>query len=171
MPGALREVAALDRERLAHVDRSLPSPLERATRRLLGPTAALVFDKDARLTRRRHPSPYALGPLAVIVSWLLLLGDGTVGWSIGVVGALAAYAALMAIRATAPPIELARLTATLPLAPAEVGRAKLAAAALRDATWVGLAGVPLAVRRPEPLVIAVVAVAALAPLVVAARRG
>jgi hypothetical protein len=172
MPGALREVAALDRERLAHVDRSTPSHLERAWARLTlrAPGAALVFDKDARLGRRRYPSPYFLGPLGVVVSWLLLLGgDDTRGWSLALVTGLAAYAALMARRALVPPIELPRLGPTLAIAPAEADRAKRAAAALRAVTWIGMAGGPLVVAQPGPLVIGWVAAAAVIPLVAAGR--
>jgi hypothetical protein len=171
MPGALREVSALDRERLAHVDRSTPSPLERAWARLAlrTPGAARVFAKDAALTRRRHPSPYALGPLAVVAAWLLpLAGEGGRGWAIGLVGALGAYAALIARRGLAPPIELPALGATLPIAPSDLAAAKRAAAVLRVVTWVGLAGTPLLVARPGVGLAAWIAVAGGAAIVAAA---
>jgi hypothetical protein len=121
MPGALHEVAALDRERLAHVDRSQPSPLERAWASLWlrARGARLVFDKDARLSRRRYPSPYAIGPLGVLICWGLCAGGAAaLTWGVALTSGLAAYAALMA---------------------------KRAAAALRTLTWVALAGAPMAV--------------------------
>jgi hypothetical protein len=154
MPAALREVSALDQERLAHVDRSKASPLERAWfAALLGPRARRLADKDARLTRRRFPSPYFLGPLGVAVLWILAFtgGASALPWAGVILFALALYAVIMARRLLSPPVELPRLLRTLPIAPSEAGSAKRAAALLRALTWLVVGGVPFAIRSPEPL--------------------
>jgi hypothetical protein len=154
MPAALREVSALDQVRLAHVDRSTASVLERGWfRALLGPRARHLADKDARLTRRRYPSPYFLGPLGVIVLWIIAAtgGASSLPWAGAILFGLAFYAALVARRLVVAPVELPRLLRTLPLHASEVFSAKRAAVLLRALTWPVLGGVPFALRSPDPL--------------------
>ncbi|HEU5057519.1 MAG TPA: hypothetical protein VFU21_13385, partial [Kofleriaceae bacterium] len=84
IPAALREVSALDQERLAHIDRVGPSRLERASFRLLPSAGArLVARKDSSLTRRRFPSPYFIAPTGTAVLWLMawLGGARVVPWA------------------------------------------------------------------------------------------
>ncbi|HKE20123.1 MAG TPA: hypothetical protein VKB80_34855 [Kofleriaceae bacterium] len=175
MPAALREVSALDQVRLAHVDLSRASRLERGWFAALSPRARHLADKDARLTRRRYPSPYFLGPIGVLVLWILAAtgGDGALTWAGAILLGLAAYAVIIARRLVAPPVELPRLLRALPVAPAEVATAKRAAVLLRAVTWTALGGAPFALRSPEPLaawVIVVIATAiAAAGGIVAAR--
>jgi hypothetical protein len=166
MPAALREVAALDRERLAHVDRSTPSLLERSWSRLMvrDHRARLVAGKDAALLRRRHPAPYFIGPVTVIGLWIAAAsgGAGAQAGELSVLAALAAYAALMARRSLEAPTEIPRLLATLPLSSSSAASAKRALAGLRALSWVGLAGAGLMVFHSG--VVVVVAVAVLAVL-------
>jgi hypothetical protein len=147
LPAALREVSALDQVRLAHVDRSRASRLERAWfGALLGERARRLADKDARLARRRYPSPYFLGPAGVAVLWIIAFtgGGGALSWAGAVLFGLAAYAVVMARRLVAPPVELPRLLSTLPIAPAEAAAGKRAPVLLRALTWTVLGGVPFA---------------------------
>jgi len=154
MPAALREVSALDQVRLAHVDRSTASKLERAWfGALLGPRARHLADKDARLTRRRYPSPYFLGPLGVLVLWIIAAtGSATsLPWAGAILFGIAFYAALVARRLVVAPVEIPRLLRTLPIEASEVFSAKRAAVLLRAITWPVLGGVPLALRSPDPV--------------------
>ncbi len=161
----LRDVSALDRQRLATLEILEPTALERAVARLIaspsfagarstpegsaelidsappsaalrGPAqpalaigdAALVYRKDARLMRRRYPMAYALGALAFLV--LVIVGlarpADPVPWLVAVLAGAAMYGATLAVRLRRPPIEIPRLAATLPIAPAALARAKLA---------------------------------------------
>jgi hypothetical protein len=153
LPAALREVSALDQVRLAHVDRSTASRLERLWFALLPPRPRRLADKDARLARRRFPSPYFLGPLGVLVLWIMAAAGGadSISWAGVVLFGLAAYAVLMARRLVSPPIELPRLLPPLPLSPGEVARAKRAPVLLRALVWSAVGGVPFALVSPEPL--------------------
>src|SRR5262249_5878433 len=98
-----------------------------AIARLLG-EAALPYDKDARLMRRRFPMAFALGGLVFMV--LVIVGlarpaDPTPWLTVAIAGA-AAYGIVLAGRLQRPPIELHRLSATLPLGASARARAKLA---------------------------------------------
>jgi len=154
LPAALREVSALDQVQFAHVERSPASRLERAWfRALLTAQAQRLADKDARLARRRFPTPHLLGPLGVVVLWILAAAGraGALPWAGVVLFGLAAYAVVMARRLVAPPIELGRLVRTLPLSPGDVRAAKRAPILLRALTWTAVGGVPFAAVWPEPL--------------------
>jgi hypothetical protein len=154
LPAALREVSALDQVRLAHVERSTASRIERAWfRALMRPRPRHLADKDARLARRRFPSPYFLGPLGVIVLWIMAAtrGASALPWAGVVLFGLAAYAVLMARRLVSPPVELSRLTRSLPFTPEDVRAAKRAPVLLRALTWTVVGGAPFAATSPEPL--------------------
>ncbi|HTE53591.1 MAG TPA: hypothetical protein VK698_22200 [Kofleriaceae bacterium] len=171
LPAALREVSALDQVRLAHVDLSTASRLERLWfRALLAARPGRLADKDARLSRRRYPSPYFLGPLGAAILWILAAtgGEGALPWAGVILFGLAAYAVLMARRLVAPPIELARLIGALPLSPADVRAAKRAPVLLRALTWTAVGGVPFALGSTEPLAAWLLVVGA---LLVAAAGG
>jgi hypothetical protein len=167
-------VAALDQERLAHIDRSTASPLERGWSALVAraPGARLVFDKDARLSRRRYPIPYFVGVVGVLVLWgIAAFGSaGSLGWAYALLGGLAAYAVVMARRLEVPPIEHPAFLATLAIAPGEVAAGKRAAVALRVLVTCVLGGAPLVARAADPLeTAAVVAAVSAAALVVGLR--
>ena len=78
--------------------------------------------------RRRYPMAYALGALAFLV--LVIVGlarpADPVPWLVAVLAGAAMYGATLAVRLRRPPIEIPRLAATLPIAPAALARAKLA---------------------------------------------
>ncbi len=169
IPAALREVSALDQERLAHIDRVGPSRLERAWFRTLRSAGArLVAGKDATLTRRRFPSPYFIAPTGTAVLWLMawLGGDRVVPWASVVLFGMAVYAVLMARRLVAPPVEIPRLIATLAIGPADARAAKRAAVVLRALVWIAPGGVPLAIAFPAAWIVvaAALGVAALGAL-------
>lgn len=123
----LRDVSALDRQRLATLEIRPPTAIERFVASLLG-EAALPYRKDARLMRRRYPMAFALGALAFIV--LVIVGlarpaDPT-PWLVGVLTGAGMYAIALAGRLFRPPIELPRLAATLPITRGARTRAKVA---------------------------------------------
>jgi hypothetical protein len=123
----LRDVSALDRQRLAHLEIRPPTAIERLVAGMLG-EAALPYRKDARLMRRRYPMAFALGALCFIV--LVIVGlaqpaDPT-PWLVAVLAGTGMYAVALAGRLFRPPIELPRLAATLPISHAARTRAKVA---------------------------------------------
>lgn len=123
----LRDVSALDRQRLATLEILQPTTLERAVARMVG-DAGLVYRKDARLMRRRYPMAFALGALAFLV--LVIVGlarpADPMPWLVAVLTGSAIYALALAGRLRRPPIEIPRLAATLPISTAAIARAKLA---------------------------------------------
>jgi hypothetical protein len=127
MSRILRDVSALDRQRLATLEIKPPTPLERLIARLLG-DAALLYEKDARLMRRRFPMAFALGAIAFAVLAIvgLVRPDDPTPWLAVAIGGAASYGIALARRLHRPPIELARLSATLPLTDRARARAKLA---------------------------------------------
>jgi len=127
MPTILRDVSALDRQRLATLEIRPPTALERAIATLLG-AAGLPYRKDARLMRRRYPMAFALGALVFLVLAIIGLArpTGATPWLAATLGGAVLYAGALAARLTRPPIELPRLSATLPITAAARRRAKLA---------------------------------------------
>lgn len=123
----LRDVSALDRQRLATLEIRGPTAIERAIASTLG-EAGLIYRKDARLMRRRYPMAFALGALCFIV--LVIIGlsrpSDPMPWLVAVVAGAAMYAFALAGRLFRPPIELPRLAATLPIPTAARTRAKVA---------------------------------------------
>ena len=155
MPGALREVVALDQERLAHVDLVGPSRIERlvAGRLLAGPDGAgAVFSKDARLLRRRFPLPFFFGTIGlaslVIVGWRA--SADALMWAAAIAAGLGVYGAVMARRQVSPPTEHPRFLRSLPVGVRGAARAKRA----RVIAWVACYLVPGAAvviaRAPAP---------------------
>lgn len=125
MATILRDVSALDRQRLASLEIHPPTAIERAVASLLG-EAALPYRKDARLMRRRYPMAFALGAVAFIVLVILGLSRAQLPWIVAVAGAAVLYAGALAGRLARPPIELPRLSSTLPIHAAALRRARLA---------------------------------------------
>jgi hypothetical protein len=125
---ALREVAALDRQRLAHLEIHPPRGLEVVAMRVVGPRAGLVYGRYARLMRRRYPMAWALGLLAWVVAIGIAIGkpDDAVVWAIGVAAFTGGYVIALGGRLGRAPIELPRLAAQLPIAPAAFERARIA---------------------------------------------
>jgi hypothetical protein len=127
MGDILRDVSALDRQQLATLEIREPTALERTIARMLG-DAGLPYRKDARLMRRRYPMAFALGALcfAVLVIVGLSRPADPTPWLVVVIGGAALYAIALARRLARPPIELARLSATLPISAEARTRAKVA---------------------------------------------
>ena len=123
----LRDVSAPHRPRPARLDLHPPRASERAAANLLG-DGALPYRKDARLMRRRYPMAFALGALAFVV--LVVIGlsrpDDPWPWFVATLAGAALYAVALAGRLRRPPIELRRLSSTLPISAAARARAKLA---------------------------------------------
>jgi hypothetical protein len=124
---ATREVSALDRVRLAHVELDRARGLERAVVRLAG-RARPIAEKDVALSRRRHPAYYLLVAAAVIAMWIVAFAvdePARARWTLWLALGIVAYAGILAWRLRRPPIEQPRLLATLPFAPGAPERAKL----------------------------------------------
>ncbi len=127
MPLAVREVAALDVQRLAHLEIHRPTALERLIAARLSPGAALVHGKDARLLRRRFPMALVVGALLTMALWIVAAAapDPAAPWVAALLGGFVGYGVAMARRLTTRPIELPYVR-TLPVAAAEVVAAKRA---------------------------------------------
>ncbi len=152
LPRAMREVAALDRQILAHLEIQPITGLERVVRDRLAADAAIAFDRMARLIRRRYPL-FALAGAAGAVALLGLgLGrpSGVEPWLAVVAGALAAVAATLAHATGRPPIELPRATALLPIAPTAIATARRALVGLWLAVWLAPAVVVAIAASPTP---------------------
>ncbi len=123
----LRDISALDRQRLATLEIRPPTAIERGIAGLLG-DGALPYRKDARLVRRRYPMAFALGALAFLVLVIVAISQPADPgpWLTATIAGAAAYGVLLAGRLPRPPIELPRLSAALPITAAARGRAKLA---------------------------------------------
>lgn len=123
----LRDVSALDRQRLATLEIRPPTGLEKVIASLIG-DAALAYSKDARLMRRRYPMAFALGALAFLV--LVIIGfkqpADPMPWLVATLAAMTAYGLAVGGRLHRPPIELIRLSQSLPISTAARRRAKLA---------------------------------------------
>lgn len=148
----LRDVSALDRQRLATLEIKPPTAIERGIGRLVG-AGALPYSKDARLMRRRFPMAYALGALAFLV--LVIVGisqpDDPGPWLTATLAGAAVYGIALAGRLQRLPIEHARLSATLPIEAAARRRAKLAWLAGWWTIFVAAPGVFAAVRQVDPV--------------------
>jgi hypothetical protein len=147
MGDILRDVSALDRQQLATLEIREPTALERTIARLLG-DAGLPYRKDARLMRRRYPMAFALGALvfAVLVIVGLARPADPTPWLVVAIGGAALYAIVLARRLYHPPIELLRLSATLPISAEARTRAKVAWVAAWAIVFVVVPSVFAAVR-------------------------
>lgn len=154
MADALREVVALDQERLAHVDLVGPSRIERlvAGGVLGGGGAGAVFEKDARLLRRRFPLPFFFGTVGlvslVIVGWRA--PADALMWAAAIAAGLGVYGAVMARRLVSPPTEHPRFLRSLPVGVAGAARAKRARVILWVACYVVPGAAVVVARAPAP---------------------
>jgi hypothetical protein len=153
MGRVLRDVSALDRQRLAPLEVKPLTAIERAIAGMLG-EATLAYEKDARLMRRRFPMAFALGAIAfgVLVIVGLARPDDPTPWLTIAIAGTASYGAVLATRLRRPPIELARLSATLPLSARARARAKLAWLLGWWTVFVVAPAVFAALRQTEPTV-------------------
>lgn len=155
MPAALREVSALDRERLAHVERVGPSALERAWGRVAarGAGGRRVYDKDATLLRRRYPMVYVASAVGILALWVVAAArpDGHDTWAAGIMAALGVYAFAVGRRLWRPPVEIPRFLRSLAVAPGAARAAKRAAASLRVIGPALFGAAPAVARAEDPL--------------------
>jgi hypothetical protein len=86
-------------------------------------------------------------------------GPRVLPWASVVLFGLSVYAVLMARRLVTPPVEIPRLLATLPVAPADARAAKRSAVLLRALVWIPPGAVPLALAFPAAWAIAAAALA------------
>jgi len=147
----LRDVSALDRQRLATLEIRPPTGLESLLAKLAGADGALVYAKDARLVRRRYPMAFALGALAFLV--LAIVGiarpSDPTPWLTAIIAGGAIYGVVLAGRLYRPPIELRRLSSTLPLG--NPARAKLVWLVGWWAIFVAAPAVFAALRQADPV--------------------
>ena len=108
MSVALREVAALDRQRLAHLEVHPPRGLEALVARSLCRQASLVYDRTSRLMRRRYPMAWVLGFLAYLTAVPLAIWSppSAATWALGLSIATGAYSLSLSPRLHRPPIDL-----------------------------------------------------------------
>jgi hypothetical protein len=147
----LRDVSALDRQRLAHLELDPPTALERLFAKLAG-GGALVYTKDARLLRRRFPMAFALGALAFIIFVIVGVArpDDPAPWLTATIAGAALYAIALAGRLYRPPIELARLSSSLPLTHGDIARAKLVWLLGWWTVFIAAPALFAALRQPDP---------------------
>jgi hypothetical protein len=148
----LRDVSALDRQRLAHLEIRPPTGIERLIGGLLG-DGALPYSKDARLVRRRYPMAFALGALVFLVLGIVGIAepDDPAPWLTVTIAGAAAYGVVLANRLRQKPIELPRLTSTLPISRGAVDRAKVAWVIGWWTIFIAIPGVFAVVRQVDPL--------------------
>lgn len=148
----LRDVSALDRQRLAMLEIHPPSGLERAIARLIG-AAALPYAKDARLMRRRYPMAYALGALVFLVLAIIGISQPTdpTPWLTATLVGATVYGLSLYRRLHHMPIEHRKLSATLPIAPSSRDLAKLAWILGWWTIFVLAPALFAALRQPSPL--------------------
>ena len=169
---ALREVAALDRQRLAHIEIHPPTAIERITIAVAGAASATSLSKDARLMRRRYPLAWVIGLALWVVAIVLAatVPSAADGWALGLAIAGGVYAVTLAHRLAMAPIELPRLTAALPQLATAVVRGKRAWLTSWMLIFVSPAVVVATVRAPHTQVLALAAaVTVLAGWLVAQR--
>ena len=174
MLGALREVSALDQERLAHVELTRPSLIERGwSRLLLRRGARLLFAKDVTLARRRFPIPFFFGVVGVVALWIVaaVAPRDMLQWSAVISASLAAYGLVMARRRAMPPIEHPIYLRTLALERSDIAAAKRSQALLWVVVYLVVGGAPVVMRAHELVTTAVVLGAiAIATIVATSRR-
>jgi hypothetical protein len=120
----LRDVSALDRQRLAPLELTPPPSTLRLARRWLAASSARILDKHALLVSRRYPMASVAGAVAFATSAITAIASPDALGVLVTTSALAlAYAWILHRRLYASPIELPRLLASLPVSPAQVAAA------------------------------------------------
>jgi hypothetical protein len=148
----LRDVSALDRQRLATLEIRAPTAIERGIARLLG-DAALPYSKDARLMRRRYPMAFALGALIFLVLAIVGISQPTdpTPWLVATLVSASAYGLAVGARLHRAPIELPRLSSTLPFSASAAHRAKVAWVIGWWMIFIALPALFASLRQPSPL--------------------
>jgi len=116
MPGAVRELSALNRRRLAHVDVTRLTALERVAVGLSPSSMRPVLSKDFRLLRRRYPAYFLVQAGAAIGTLIAAATAHDVSeWISATLVAVHAYSILMAWRSLQPPVEEPVIYLSIPL--------------------------------------------------------
>jgi hypothetical protein len=171
MPAMLRDVSALDRQRLAPLELTPPPSTLRAARRWLSAPSARLLDKHALLVSRRYPMAAVIGAVAFATSIITAIASPDALGVLVTTAALAmAYAWILHGRLFAPPIELPRLLASLPLSPAQVAAAGRAYVLWWWGLYVLVPAVLVLVRTSQMPALAGIYAAGTAVLVLGLRR-
>lgn len=171
MPAMLRDVSALDRQRLAPLELTPPPSTLRAARRWLSAPSARLLDKHALLVSRRYPMAAVIGAVAFATSSITAIASpDALGVLVTTVALALAYAWILHGRLFAPPIELPRLLASLPLAPAQIAAAGRAYALWWWGLYVLVPAALVLARTSQPSALAGIYAAASAVLVLGLRR-
>jgi hypothetical protein len=172
MPAMLRDVSALDRQRLAPLELTPPPSTLRAVRRWLTPPGARLLDKHALLVSRRYPMAAVIGSVAFATSVVTAIAAPDTPGVLVTTAALAlAYAWILHGRLHAPPIELPRLLASLPLSPEQVTEAGRAYVLWWWGLYVLVPAVLVLARTSQAVALAGIYAAATAALAFGLRRG
>ncbi len=135
MPGAVRELGALNRRRLAHVETTTPTLVERLACSIISAKQRAVVRKDLSLLRRRHPAYNLLQAGSTITAWALALRwPHAIEWIAALAMLMHIYSVVMAWRATQSPIEEPRMAMALPVSAATLSASKRAPLHLRTLT-------------------------------------
>lgn len=127
MPAMLRDVSALDRQRLAPLELTPPPATLRVVRRWLSPVSALLLDKHALLVSRRYPMAAVVGAIVFATTGITAIAAPDALGLLAATWALAlAYAWILRGRLSTPPVELPRLLASLPFSPSQMVAARRA---------------------------------------------
>lgn len=171
MPAMLRDVSALDRQRLAPLELTPPPRTLGPVRRALSAASVRLLDKHALLVSRRYPMAAVIGAVAFATSAITAIaGPGALGVLAGTVVLALVYAWLLAGRLKVPPVELPRLLASLPFAPGQIAAARRAYVLWWWSLYVLVPAVLVLVRTSLPAVIGGIYVAATAVLLFGLRR-
>lgn len=168
----LRDVSSLDRQRLATLEIHPPSAIERMIARMIG-EAALPYAKDARLMRRRYPMAYALGALVFLT--LVIVGIkqplDPIPWLTATLVGATLYGLSLFRRLHTTPIELAKLSQTIPISRAAGRRAKVAWIAGWWTIFVLAPALFAALRQADPLPALALALGGTVVIALGALRG
>ncbi len=171
MPAMLRDVSALDRQRLAPLELAPPPRTLGPVRGAVSAASARLLDKHALLVSRRYPMAAVIGAVVFATSTITAIaGPGALGVLAGTVVLALVYAWLLAGRLKVPPVELPRLLASLPFAPGQIAAARWAYVLWWWGLYVLVPAVLVLVRTPLPAVIGGIYAAATAVLLFGLRR-
>ncbi len=148
----LRDVSALDRQTLATLEIRKPTVIEHTIAVFLG-SGALPYKKTARLVRRRYPMAFALGALSFLVLVVVAIAqpDDPGPWLTATFAGAAAYGVVLGRRLGLPPIDLPRLSHTLPISNSARARANVAWIVGWWTMFVALPGAAAIARQPYSL--------------------
>lgn len=124
MPAILRDVSALDRQRLAPLELTPPPSTLAAARRFLSAQSARLLDKHARLVARRYPMAALIGAASFATSGIAAVASpNSLGVLVTTLALAATYAWVLHSRLHVPPIELPRLLSSLPYSDGQIAAA------------------------------------------------